>query len=102
MAHPVCPSCQRHLSADFLKCPYCGAALEIPEDPAPAVTVEEPVAVPEEKEEYIPDLKLESNPFAELSVIAETFPAKRICPKCGREAEPDAAFCIICGTRISG
>ena len=33
MSHPVCPACNRQLSADFLKCPYCGADLESLQEP---------------------------------------------------------------------
>ncbi len=146
MSHPVCPACNRQLSADFLKCPYCGADLEslqepvfinkkicrkcgnelsgddrfcmvcgtpvneadvpeeavIPEEPAvPAEPVkEEAPDIPEEKQESLPNLVLDKDPFVLLELEMDKLDIKRICPKCRKEADEGDVFCIYCGTRI--
>lgn len=122
MAHPVCPGCGRHLSASFQNCPYCGAELEQAKEPekpkiicrkcgselsaddlyclicGTPVKEEKPEA--KKKPQYTPNLTLDSNPFVSLAVEAESLDVKRVCPKCGRGAENDAAFCIYCGERL--
>ena len=129
MSHPICPKCQRRLSADFLKCPYCGENLESLYEPAfdkkicpkcgnetapddtfcmvcgaPLKPAEETTAVPAEepakKPEHVPELVLDSNPFVLLELEKEKLDVKRKCPKCGKEAEEGDVFCIRCGTRI--